>query len=483
MKAGVTPKMEAKWWKDNKDLLVPEQPLYKALQLFEKEKAALKKDECYNAYFQVTAAVDGVKNAARDQIGKCNKLLHKDTIAALQKYPGVADGEKDAIDNQLEKYKSTIKVEVEKVLIKAEERLKRLEELEVAVKTRMKNAPKAVKEGKGRESTAVLESDLKELSTRYTDCNAAREEVEGLDAKRDYALLFGKDIGSVKKDMLSRRTKVKQTLDVLRDLIDSLTKQRGDQDGQDKKQALEKFKKDVDDLARKITDRKLDAMLGLGDVAKIKVDNDNAVALIGQQRKTYTQYEQDLTGFIKEATNIQRPVALLLNKSEDAKPALKKLKEVLAKDAVELKKRCAEVTKNLDDLEKQAGTYQGWVKRSEELDTKFNLLEEQYLHYLKQFDQVKGMGKKQDLEAVYQTLFEIVTRAENKEGLNPLIREVNAQGRDMPLSSNQLADKLKYREQKLDKLVKEGGQKLPILAQIINDFGQKTGKESTKTKK
>jgi DNA repair exonuclease SbcCD ATPase subunit len=482
MKAGVTPKMEAKWWKDNKDLLVPEQPLYKALQVFEKEKATLKKDECYNSYHQVTAAVDGVKNAARDQVGKCNKLLHKDTIAALQKYAGVADGEKDDLDNQLEKYKSAIKVEVDKVLVKAEGRLKRLEELEAAVKDRMKNAPKAVKEGKGREATAVLASDLKELTTRYTDCNAAREEVEGLDAKRDYALLFGKNIGNLKKDMTSRRTKVKQTLEVLRDLIDSLTQKQGDQDGQDKKQALEKFKKDVDDLARKITDRKLDAMLGLGDVAKIKVDNDNVPTLIGQQRKLYTQYEQDLAGFIKEAANIQRPVALLLNKSEDAKPALKKLKEVLADDAVNLKKRCAEVTKNLDDLDKQAGTYQGWVKRSEELEKKFNELEEQFLLALKQFDQAKELGRKQTLEAVYQTLFELVSRAENREGLNPLIGEMKAQGRDMPLSSTQLADKLKYQGQKLDKLVKEGGQKLPILAQFINEFGQ-TGKGTEKKTK
>jgi len=475
--------MEAKWWKDNKDLLVPEQPLYKALQDFEKLKAVLKKDECYNSYHQVTSAVDGVKNAARDQVGKCNKLLHKDTISALQKYAGVADGEKDDLDNQLEKYKSTIKVEVDKVLIKAENSLKRLEELEVVVKTRMKNAPKAVKEGKGREATAVLASDLTELTTRYTDCNEARAAVEGLEAERDYSLLFGKNIGIVKKDMTSRRTKVKQTLDVLRDLIASLTQQQGDQDGQDKKQALEKFKKDVDDLARKITDRKLDAMLGLGDVAKIKVDNDNAPTLIGQQRKIYTQYEQDLAGFIKEATNIQRPVALLLNKSDDAKPALKKLKDVLADDAVNLKKRCVEVTKNLDDLEKQAGTYQGWVKRSEELEKKFIEVEEQYLHYLKQFEKTKQMGKKQDLEAVYQTLFEIVSRAESREGLTPLINEVKTQSRDMPLSSTALADKLKYQGQKLDKLVKEGGQKLPALAQIINDFGQTTGKGTEKKTK
>jgi uncharacterized protein YdeI (YjbR/CyaY-like superfamily) len=166
----------------------------------------------------------------------------------------VADTEKDGLDNQLEKYKATIKVEVEKVLIKAEDRLKRLEELEAVVKDRMKNAPKAVKEGKGREATAVLESDLKELTTRYTDCNAAREAVEGLEAERDYSLLFGKNIGGVKKDMLSRRTKVKQTLDVLRDLIDNLNQQLGSQDGRDQQQAIEKFKKDVDDLARKITD-------------------------------------------------------------------------------------------------------------------------------------------------------------------------------------------------------------------------------------
>jgi DNA repair ATPase RecN len=161
-----------------------------------------------------------------------------------------------------------------------------------------------------------------------------------------------------------------------------------------------------------------------------------------------------------------------LNKSDEAKPALKKLKEVLADDAVNLKKRCAEVTKNLDDMEKQAGTYQGWVKRSEELEKKFNEVEEQYLHYLKQFEKTKQMGKKQDLEAVYQTLFELVSRAENKEGLAPLVNEVKAQGRDMPLSSTELADKLKYQGQKLDKLVKEGGQKLPVLAQFINDFGK-----------
>ncbi|MBL8794547.1 MAG: hypothetical protein JNM56_11630 [Planctomycetia bacterium] len=483
MKAGVTPKLEAKWWKDNKDLLVPEQPLYKALQVYEKQKADFKKKTTYDGYTQLVFAADNVKNAAREQVGKCNKLLHKDTIAALQKYPGVVDGELNGIENDLEKYKVVVKGDVDKVRVKAEGALKRLEELEVVVKTRMKNAPKALKEGKGREAGAELKSDLTELATRFKDCNVARQDVESLEAQGgDTMLLFGKDVTVLKKSLLSRRDKVKKTLDMLAELVDKLAEDQGKQESEGDQKALEKFKNNVDDLARRISDRKMDALLGLGNIGKIKIDNNGALQAVGEQLKAYAQYEQDLAGFIREATDIQRPVALLLKKSEVGQKALKKLKDALSGDAVELKKRCKEELGRLGEMEQQCKTYADWVQRAEEIEKGVGDLESQQGVLVNLFGKAKSFIKQEDFVGLLSRFGELVKQAEKRGGLDDLNQDVKAEIRDMELAKDDLRPKIKNLESRFNAIAKDGVEKAEALTQMMNQIGKTKETEKKRNK-
>lgn len=480
MKAGVTPKLDSKWWKDNKDLLVPEAPLFGYLKEYEIAKTKLTKDPCIKAYNDLDHAIDQVTDAAKTQIGKCNKLLHKDTIAALQKYPGVTKTEKDVNDDAREKYKTVIKDAVGKARGKADDRIKRLDELAAAVKTRMKKAPVALKDGKGRELGTELASDLTELATRFKDCNVVREEVEKLAAERDYDLVCATELRLLKKDLSAKRDKTKQLLETLSAVIDDLGQKQGQQEGANDQKAIEKFKKDVDDLARRITDRKMDAMLSLGDVGKIRIDNNGALQAVAEQVKVYTQYEQDLVGFIREATDIQRPVALLLKKSEEGQKALKKLKGALSDDAVELKSRCKETLQRLGEMEKQCKTYADWVKRAEQVENEAAKLEQYQSVQVKLFNKMGGF-KREDYGNLLTNFGELVKRAEDRTGLNELNQDIKGQIRDMELAKDDLRTKLKDLGLRFDAMVKDGLEKAQALQQKIKELD--TPKEKDKRKK
>lgn len=443
MKAGVTPKLESKWWKDNKDLLVPEDPLGKALKQYEAAKTVMQKDPSMNNFHQAVFLVGEVNEKAKTQIGKCNSLLHKDTIAALKKYKDVVKDEQETIDETREKYKNIIETEVEKFRVPAQASLKRLVELVDAVKERLKSAKTAVKDGKGREMQTELTGHLKELATRYTQCNMVSNDLERLAAKRDYELVCANPIKDMKRDLGAGRKNALKTLELLRDAVDAMSKNQGDQESEEARLALAKFKKDVDEWAKALTNTKLDAQLSTADVHKIHVDEGDAPAQIKEWTKNYKEYEQKLVKYIKEAAEIQHPVALLLKKSEEGKISLKKLKAALADDAVDLKRYCTEQLRILDKLTEQTKTYADWVKRSVQLEKAVAELEQILKVALNVVKQAKTTTLKQtDFSSTIGALSKVASDTANLTGLKDLLKEVNGQFRDMPVTAREVPERL-----------------------------------------
>jgi DNA repair exonuclease SbcCD ATPase subunit len=87
MKAGATPELSATWWKKNKAKSLTKTGLSDALRKYEKW-AALDKNE--DIPKQIKALSD-VKRAVAEAFKKSHPKIHKETQAALKKYPKIID--------------------------------------------------------------------------------------------------------------------------------------------------------------------------------------------------------------------------------------------------------------------------------------------------------------------------------------------------------------------------------------------------------
>jgi tetratricopeptide (TPR) repeat protein len=114
MKAGVTPVLTVAWWKANKSTLVSGTAMEAALKKYEAAKTEFEKAiktpaaDGYAAYMTVkTILGTEVVKAVDTAIASCNKTLHKDDIAGLNKYKtNVIPAAKTALDNDFKEYKT-----------------------------------------------------------------------------------------------------------------------------------------------------------------------------------------------------------------------------------------------------------------------------------------------------------------------------------------------------------------------------------------
>jgi hypothetical protein len=97
MKAGVTPMVSSAWWKSNKGMTVKGAVLEGALKVYESarlnftNKASANSAEAFQLYMEAKKALSvDVSKAVDATISSCNKLLHKDDIAGLEKYHSTA---------------------------------------------------------------------------------------------------------------------------------------------------------------------------------------------------------------------------------------------------------------------------------------------------------------------------------------------------------------------------------------------------------
>jgi hypothetical protein len=114
MKAGVTPVLTAAWWKANKSTLVSGTAMEAALKKYEAARTAFEKAiesptaDGYAAYVTVKQILSTeVVKAVDTALASCNKTLHKDDIAGLNKYKTtVIPAAKTDLDNQVKEYKA-----------------------------------------------------------------------------------------------------------------------------------------------------------------------------------------------------------------------------------------------------------------------------------------------------------------------------------------------------------------------------------------
>ena len=107
MKAGVTPILDQAWWSKNKSKTLLKTGLGKALGAYQADAKALEKAcAAQTAWYaveplkaKVMVHLDRSLPAAVSKAkGKANKLLHKNDIAALEKYASVIAGEKKRVE-------------------------------------------------------------------------------------------------------------------------------------------------------------------------------------------------------------------------------------------------------------------------------------------------------------------------------------------------------------------------------------------------
>ncbi|MCY2996098.1 MAG: hypothetical protein NTY19_50855 [Planctomycetota bacterium] len=94
MKKNAQPELSQQWWSKNKATTLKSTGLGKALKAYED---AQKKRQLPEAVKALAAVIPVVKKA----LGMCNKSLHEETIAALEKYPKVIQTEKSRLEHLL----------------------------------------------------------------------------------------------------------------------------------------------------------------------------------------------------------------------------------------------------------------------------------------------------------------------------------------------------------------------------------------------
>jgi len=121
MKANVTPELSSVWWKKNKPVTMKKTGLGAALKKYEKTVAEFDKMvkraspafETHTTFMQCKTELAQVEKCVDAGIKAANKTLHKETIAALQKYKAsVIPNEKKRLDKAFDVVKKASESEV-----------------------------------------------------------------------------------------------------------------------------------------------------------------------------------------------------------------------------------------------------------------------------------------------------------------------------------------------------------------------------------
>jgi hypothetical protein len=161
-----------KTWDKVKELTVPKTGLGAKLDEYQtaREKTEALPTRNSKAYKDAAAALVAVKKHLPEAEKKCNKTLHKNTIAALAAYKGLLDAEGVKLAAAETKYQNYREVWIEK-------RKKSLKELPDLMKRMADNAKMAIKigrdaanAGKADDATAAHADGLKQLKEDYEAC-------------------------------------------------------------------------------------------------------------------------------------------------------------------------------------------------------------------------------------------------------------------------------------------------------------------------